>query len=105
MMLNYSISEGKDLNIISLSGDLDLHLAPDLRKVLINQIKAKNNLVLNLKDVSYLDSSGIACFVEALQLSRKNNLQFRLSNISHAVHKVFALARLDTVFQIDDHAD
>lgn len=104
-MLDYSITEQTDNKIIHLNGDLDLHLAPELRKLLLQLIKGKNNLVLDLKNVCYLDSSGIACFVEALQNSKKDNLTFHLSNSSAAVLKVLSLARLETVFTLINDED
>ena len=86
---------------ILFSGDIDLHYSTDLRKLLLNTLDQETGLVLDLSEVDYLDSSGVACFVEAYQSSRKHNLKFSLSNISEPALQVLKLARLDTVFPVD----
>jgi anti-sigma B factor antagonist len=50
--------------------------------------------------VTYIDSSGIASLVEALQDARKRGSRFALVSVSEAVHRVLQLARLDKVFAI-----
>jgi anti-sigma B factor antagonist len=53
--------------------------------------------------VSYIDSSGIASFVEGYQRARKDRLQFGLVAASPAVLSVLNLARLESVFPL--HTD
>lgn len=98
--MDYKLKKSELSYILMLSGELDLHYSPELRKVMLDVFKDNNNLEVDLSDVSYLDSSGVACFVEAYQVSKKKNLEFYLSNISQPVMQVIKLARLDSVFPI-----
>lgn len=98
--MEYKLSENNGLCLLTLSGDIDLHYSPELRKVMLNVYKNNHALEVDLGNVNYLDSSGVACFVEAYQISKKNNLGFHLSNISQPVMQVIKLARLDSVFPI-----
>jgi len=90
--------------IISISGDVDLYTSPEVRKAITRQSKKKVPLiVVNLAEVNYMDSSGVATLVEGLQLSGKYKGKFRIAGLQPSVREVFELARLDHVFSIFDN--
>ncbi len=92
--------------ILSLSGEIDLHHATKLRTVLLSEIKKKpGKLVLDFKEVSFIDSSGIATLVEALKESKNYSLDFILCCLGERVKDVFELSRLDKVFKIVQSSD
>ncbi len=94
----YDEAKGKR---VVLSGEIDMHTSPELRKVLLKMTKDKvSPIVVDLKDVSYLDSSAIATMVEALKAVMAYKGQLRLCNLSPRVQEIFAFAKLDKVFQI-----
>ncbi len=64
--------------------------------------KNQKMIVVDLSNVSYIDSSGIATLVEGLQWSHSNNTKFRLTNLTPMVKDVFEIARLLTVFEVYD---
>ncbi len=85
-----------------LKGDVDMNTSPDVRKNLgemFRQEKAKA-LLINLSGVRYIDSSGIATLVEAMQNCMKQGMKLRLVELSPSVRDVFELARLSSVFEI-----
>ncbi|NOY63441.1 MAG: STAS domain-containing protein [Gammaproteobacteria bacterium] len=92
-------SEGA-YQLIALSGEIDLHHSPQLREEILKTLKAKQNLLIELSAVEYIDSSGIASMIEGLQLANSSKLKFALVNASQAVMQVLQLARLDTIFPI-----
>ena len=53
-----------------------------------------------MTDVSYIDSSGIATLVEALQLSRQTKIRFGLFGLRSNARSVLELARLYKIFNI-----
>ena len=61
--------------------------------------------MVDLSNVSYMDSSGIATLVEGLQWSRKNNRQFILAGLGDTVFNALSLTKLDQVFTIHENAD
>jgi anti-sigma B factor antagonist len=92
--------------VIGASGDVDLYSSPELRKALVDAIDRKlSPIVVNLSDVTYIDSSGVATLVEGLQLSAKYGGKFRLVGLNDHVFEVFKLARLQRVFTIHDSVD
>lgn len=62
--------------------------------------KKQFNLLVDFTDVTYMDSSGVATLVEALQLTHKNKGKLRLYKLRQAIRDVFELSRLDKVFDI-----
>lgn len=98
--MSINIEEQDNIIVAKLKGDVDLAHAPGIRKILLKTLEGKKPLVIDLSDVSYIDSSGIACLVEALQSAKKHKLDFSLAHISSKAMRVLQLARLDKVFTI-----
>ncbi len=90
--------------IFDISGDIDLANSPSMRKVLLGEIKEKHTrkVYLNLKNVRYIDSSGIASLVEGLKASRDNGARLILFGLSPSVREVMELSRLQKIFEIYD---
>ncbi|MET1025875.1 MAG: STAS domain-containing protein [Dongiaceae bacterium] len=97
------ISEQGGRIIIALEGEIDLENAPAVRQALLEHLKAGKSLLVDMAQVSYIDSSGIASLVEGLQVARKHGCDLALVSVSPRAHRVLELARLDKVFAI--HAD
>ena len=91
--------------ILSIQGEVDLHFSPELRTLILDNLKANKPVLVDLSGVTYIDSSGIACFVEGFQYSRKHSLKFGLLRVADAVMSVLQLARLDKVFPIYDSVE
>lgn len=87
--------------IVRPSGDIDLTASPSLRQALKRVQSAKpRKLVVDLSHVPYMDSSGVATLVEAMQIARRNQTQMILCSLQDKVRSIFEIARLDTVFKI-----
>jgi anti-sigma B factor antagonist len=93
--------------ILDLSGDIDLAHSPAMRKALLCEIKEKHiaKVFLNLKNVRYIDSSGIASLVEGLKASRDQGSRLILFGLSHSVREVMELSRLQKIFEIYDNEE
>ena len=89
--------------ILDLAGDVDMHSSPALREELLKVVnRGSDVVVINLQDVEFMDSSGLATLVEALQLTRKQKSKLKLINLCHRVRSIFEIARLDVIFEIFD---
>lgn len=89
------------IQILELTGELDYHSSPELREKL-NELVAKqaSKILVNLKGVNYMDSSGIATFVEAFQKSKRYQGRLVLADLTATVRGVFEIAKLETLFEI-----
>ncbi len=92
------------MTILDISGDIDLANSPAMRKALLGEIKDKHTpkVLLNLKSVRYIDSSGIASLVEGLKAARDNGARLILYGLSSSVREVLELSRLQKIFEIYD---
>lgn len=91
----------EEVRILEVAGDVDFHSSPELRKCLQEVLEEKiGKLLINLKQVKYIDSSGLATFVEALQKMKRSNGKMILSDLTPAVRGVFEIAKLDRVFSL-----
>lgn len=88
--------------IIDISGDIDLASSPEVRKVLLREVRENRTprVICNLTEVNYIDSSGIASFVEGLKASRDLGSRLILFGLSPIAHEVLRLSRLLNVFEI-----
>ena len=89
-------------SIVYVTGDIDLYTSPQLRETVLDLFQRRNQqrVVLNLSEVHYIDSSGIASLVEGLQEARKLSARFILVGLNEGPRHVLELTRLLTVFEI-----
>jgi anti-sigma B factor antagonist len=87
-------------------GEIDLSCAAMLRQRL-GQIQdgQPDRLVVDLSAVPYMDSSGVATLVEAMQIARRTGSKLILAALQDKVRSIFEIARLDMVFAIVDTVD
>ncbi|MEO8132182.1 MAG: STAS domain-containing protein [Bryobacteraceae bacterium] len=88
--------------VIDVNGDIDMEESPALRAVLFDAMKEGPKVALNLSEIRYIDSSGIAVLLEALRESQRLSRAFVLFGMSKAVHDVFKLTHVIKIFQVAD---
>ncbi len=99
--------ESQGSTILDVSGDIDLAHSPTMRKALLGEIRDKHTpkVFLNLINVRYIDSSGIASLVEGLKASRDQGSRLILYGLSKTVREVMELSRLQKIFEIYDNEE
>jgi anti-sigma B factor antagonist len=87
--------------VISATGEIGSVEAPSLR-VFVKEAYARQpkRLIIDLAGITYMSTAGVATLVEALQISRKNQVPLVLAGMQDRVRAVFEIARLHTVFKI-----
>jgi len=98
--VDIQIEDRPPYKIIHLSGDVDLHSSPKAREAILDCLKQKLPLLVELSAVTYMDSSGVASLVEGYQTAKKQGLEFGLVAVAQSAMNVLKLARLDKVFPI-----
>ena len=99
--LSIDIQNRDGATIVQPSGEVDLARSPLLRSALSSVIgDGPDRLVLDLSEVVYMDSSGVATLVEALQQCRSRKTTLVLCGLQDRVRSVFEIAKLDAVFTI-----
>src|SRR5437764_1135297 len=89
-------------NVLPLEGEIDLHVSPEVAASLRTIIAKKpKHLVVDLSRVSYMDSSGLAVLINAMQDVKAYGGKLTLAGINNNVRSIFEIARLDQFFLID----
>jgi anti-sigma B factor antagonist len=84
--------------LIELTGEVDLHNSPQVRKQLLAVVKSGSSVIVDFSELSYIDSSGIATLVEAYNLAKNNQLSLTIVGAKGAPLQVMELTHLNKVF-------
>ena len=103
--MEINIAEHGGIKVVAVSGEVDLSTSPQVRDALLDCILGGGSVVVDLSQVAYIDSSGVASLVEAFQNAKSRGLGFALANVGDTPLRVLKLARLDQVFVIHDAVD
>ena len=101
--MQIATTPGSDRNVITVSGEVDLATSPDLDAALIAGLDSgAGSLVVDLTDVSFMDSSGLGVIVRGLKRCREADKDLDLVITNERVLKVFGITGLDQVIPIHD---
>lgn len=102
--MKYSIDKQERYTVLSLQEEnLNSVIAPNLKsELVILRNEGIENLILNLEDVKFVDSSGLSAILTANRLWNGIG-QFVLTGVKHpSVTKLIAISRLDTILNIGE---
>lgn len=90
------------ITVFDLSGDIDFANSPRVRDSVLREIRESHTpcVLVNLSQVRYIDSSGVASLVEGLKASRDLGSRFILCGLSTSAREVLQLSRLIKVFEV-----
>ena len=105
--MKVSTRQSSGVTIVDLSGQIKLGAGSaalrDTVKDLIS--KGQKNILLNLGDISYIDSSGLGELISAYASVRKQGGELKLLHLTKKVQDLLQITKLYTVFQVmDDEA-
>lgn len=90
-----------DIWLVSVSGRLDQSQANDLEDILQKLLlEGYNRLVIDLSEVTYVNSGGLRCLVTIWREAREHGGNVVLCNLSERISQVFAIVGFDKVFEI-----
>jgi len=102
--MEISTRQSDSTTIVDVSGDITLYNSPQMRKVLLELLREKRvpRVIVNLQNVRYIDSAGVASLVEGLKVSRDMKSGFALYGLTRTAREVLELTRLIKVFEVHD---
>jgi anti-sigma B factor antagonist len=99
-------SSENGVTTLKVSGEVDLHASPQLRSELQSCVGEKTPVLLvDFSAVDYIDSSGLATFIEYLRDAAAYDGKIALFGMKQKVRTIFDLVRLNELFTIADSAD
>ena len=104
MALTIATREVDGVIVLDLSGRITLgEGSVQLRDAIRGLIsKGSKNILLNMGDVNYIDSSGLGELVSAFTTAKNQQAEVKLLNLTKNVHDLLQLTKLYTVFDIKD---
>jgi anti-sigma B factor antagonist len=104
MALTIASREVNGVTVLDLSGRITLgEGSVQLRDAIRGLIsKGQKNILLNLAEVNYIDSSGLGELVSAFTTAKNQQAEVKLLKLTKKVHDLLQLTKLYTVFDIKD---
>ena len=102
MKLEITVNGQAPVRVIVVKGDVDMDSSPELRDEIKRTLKGLATLKLDLRDVGYIDSSGIAVLIQGLKWAKASRTDFRLVAPSAQVRSVMELSQLQSLFPTDE---
>jgi len=92
------------VTVVDMSGRITLGEGSVILRDTIRDLigKGQKRILLNLGDVTYIDSSGIGELVSAFTAVRREGGELKLLNLTKKVHDLLQITKLYTVFDIKD---
>jgi anti-sigma B factor antagonist len=92
--------------VLTLRGELDMRTVPSLRKELARALeRGAGPVVVDLSDVAFIDSTGLAALLNALRRLTRANRRLLLVTPEGAVLRLLRLTRLDSTFALHASRD
>jgi anti-sigma B factor antagonist len=92
--------------ILDIDGEIDLYNAPEIKDTIKQQMDGGHKkIIINLENVSYIDSSGIGALISSLSNLKKIGGGLKIMHVYDSVRKVFELTKLTSFFEIYDSED
>ncbi|HOQ01064.1 MAG TPA: STAS domain-containing protein [Acetivibrio clariflavus] len=86
---------------ITLNGEIDIYTSNELKEKLYNIVDTnKKDLIIDCKELDYIDSTGLGIFVGALKKAKQYEKKVVIINLKDNIKKLFTITGLDKVFQI-----
>ena len=99
--MTYKVTEKNNISTIFLHGEIDMDVTDKAKEVIFPLIESGKEVHINLKDVTYMDSSGISVLIESHQKALEKNTKVTLKEISKPVLKVIMMAKLEQILNLD----
>jgi anti-anti-sigma factor len=100
--MDFSIEKKENHTLVKvLVEKLDTHIAPALKSELVLIAgNGEKNIILDLTNCRYCDSSGLSAILVANRLAKNANGTFVLTGLQSAVERLITISQLDTVLNI-----
>jgi anti-sigma B factor antagonist len=100
--MHIEVRQAKEVMILDLKGRLTAGLGDQILHDAIDELLAegRRRILLNLSEVSFLDSAGVGELVAGLKTARRFQADLKLLNVGERVYSTLDMARLLPTFEI-----
>jgi anti-sigma B factor antagonist len=99
--LEITVDHREEGALVRLKGRLGIDSSPDLRDRLLVMLRGKPSkvVIVDLTEVSYIDTSGIATLLEAFKIARNRHTTLRLNGLQGRMARLFEVTGLTALFE------
>jgi len=108
MSVKVSIRQIDDVSVVDVSGRITLSDGSNAVRDALRAMagEGRKNILLNFKEVFYIDSSGLGALVSSYATLTNQGVQLKLLNLTNRVKDLLMITKLLTVFEVyDDEAE
>lgn len=99
----WRLQAGEAPGVLVFGGEIDFSVTPKVRESLIKLLEgSEGDVVLDLADLAYIDSSGLALFIELRKQMQEKGRTVRIRSISPQVRKLLHLTQLGEMFGLPE---
>jgi len=100
--MDITVRKFEENYVIDVAGEVDMYHAHRLKDVVATMMKKEVCIfILNLKKVTYMDSSGIGALLAINAMLAHEGMAFRIVNVAHPVMRIMELTRLVGILPIE----
>ena len=86
--------------VVNCSGRLTADVVPEFKQEIRALIPKTKRLVLDLKEVVFIDSSGLGGIISVYVTARNSQCELQLANVSNKIRDLLGMTKLLSVFEI-----
>ena len=106
MNINIDVTENNEEYLVSVKGELDVYTAPELKQVFEPiSSSGEHNLVVDLSELNYMDSTGLGIFVGTLKDLNKNNKELHVLGVNDRIMKLFEITGLRDLMYVNKRSE
>jgi anti-sigma B factor antagonist len=95
------VTQDNNSTIVAVTGTVDALTAPDLAKILVNQIADGHvNLVVDLMGVEFMSSAGLRTLLGGVKEARSNGGDLRIASINPGIDKVLKMSGFHNIAKV-----
>lgn len=101
MNLAVGIEEAQNHYTVKVSGEIDVYTAPELKDKLLQLTEVHgNDIQVDLKDITYMDSTGLGVFISAYKSAKEHESSMELIHAKDRVSRLFKVTGLDEIMNV-----
>lgn len=100
-MFDKEIKIEDDIQTVKLVGDLDVYSEEDFKEFIEEKIDTNKDLVFDLQDLDYLDSTGLGMFMLIYNKQKENDKSVKIINTKENIKKLFKITDLSDLFDME----
>jgi anti-sigma B factor antagonist len=101
--MNFSISDAGGVVLVQVDGELIVGNREEFKQSVLERVDAGDRkFVVDFRESSYIDSSGLGALVSLSRKIRESGGELRLAGLNEDLRTLFELTKLDTLFQISE---